>query len=59
MKKNRRLIYISDETEKQLHDTHWFFANKSDAISVAIYILYLIHTGRVEINWKKEKPITW
>ena len=54
--KNFRLDPVS---QKMLRDVHWYFENDSVTIRLAIRLLYLLITKRIEINWKNEKPITW
>lgn len=54
--KNFRLDPVS---QKMLRDVHWYFENDSVTIRMAIRLLYLLVTKRIEVNWKSEKPITW
>lgn len=55
----RRTVYIDAESEKKLHEMHWYFENKSVTLRRAIWLLYLLYTKRIEVDWKNEKPITW
>jgi hypothetical protein len=55
----KRTVYVDDESEKMLHEMHWYFENKSVALRNAIRLLYLVFTKKVEIDWKDEKPIIW
>ena len=53
----KRMYHIDDECESMVHNMHWYFLNKSDVVRTAIRLLYLLHTKKEVIDWKKEKPI--
>lgn len=58
-KKYQRNFQSDNTTLQRIEKMQWYFKDKSELIRVAIYLLYLLFTNRIEINWKNEKPISW